>query len=152
MSPPSALPGFWIFMYRVSPFTYLIGALLSVSIANTPVACSPLELLSFNPPAGMTCGQYMAPFTQMVGGQVYNSAATEACQFCMLADTNTFLTSVQVEYGQRWRNYGIVWVYVAFNLVGMIGLYWLARVPKGDVWKASSAVVRRMAGKLMRRE
>ncbi|KAK4242765.1 ABC-2 type transporter-domain-containing protein [Achaetomium macrosporum] len=149
MSPPSALPGFWIFMYRVSPFTYLIGALLAVGIAHTTVTCSPLERLTFHPAAGTTCGEYMGPFLQMAGGEVYNPAATESCEFCALAGTDAFLTSVGVEYGQRWRNYGIVWVYVLVNVLGVIGLYWLARGPKGEVWRA---VAQKIVGTVKRHE
>lgn len=34
MTTPSAMPRFWIFMYRVSPLTYFIQALLAVGVAN----------------------------------------------------------------------------------------------------------------------
>ena len=51
------LPRFWIFMYRVSPLTYLIDALLSTGVANTDVTCAPYELVEISPPQGMTCGQ-----------------------------------------------------------------------------------------------
>ena len=27
-----------------------------------------------------------------------------------------------------WRNYGIMWAYVIFNIFAAFGLYWLARV------------------------
>ena len=146
MAPPAALPGFWIFMYRVSPFTYLISAMLSTGLANTKVRCSEIELLTFNPAAGMTCGEYLAPFIRMAGGAVYNPSATEACQFCSLADTNTFLKSVVSDFGERWRNLGIIWAYVAFNVVAAGFLYWLARVPK----KSSLKTLVRLPSKLGR--
>lgn len=117
-------------MYRVSPFTYLISSLLSTGVANTEVNCSQIELLTFKPPSGMTCGDYMTPYIQMAGGAVSNPQATEACQFCTLADTNVFLQSVVSDFGERWRNLGIVWAYIAFNVIATCLLYWLARVPK----------------------
>jgi ABC-type multidrug transport system permease subunit len=30
----------------------------------------------------------------------------------------------------RWRNFGLLFVYVAFNVFGALFLYWLTRVPK----------------------
>lgn len=30
-----------------------------------------------------------------------------------------------------WRNFGLLWVYVAVNIAGAFGLYYLARVPRG---------------------
>lgn len=39
LATPDQLPRFWIFMYRVSPFTYLVSGMLSVGISNTNVTC-----------------------------------------------------------------------------------------------------------------
>ncbi|RFU28656.1 hypothetical protein B7463_g7693, partial [Scytalidium lignicola] len=130
LATPSALPGFWIFMYRVSPFTYLVSALLSVGVANNDVKCATLELLTLNPPSGQTCGQYLGPFAQLAGGVVYNPSATEKCQYCSMSSTNTFLASVFSFYDQRWRNFGLMWVYILFNVFAAVMIYWLARVPR----------------------
>ncbi|TFY51735.1 hypothetical protein EVG20_g10862 [Dentipellis fragilis] len=37
-SGPNAFPRFWIFMYRLSPFTYLVDSMVSVGVANAPRA------------------------------------------------------------------------------------------------------------------
>lgn len=134
MAPPTALPGFWIFMYRVSPFTYLIGAILSTGVANTEIRCSQMELLRLKPPTGQTCGEYLGPFMQTAGGAVYNPTDTQACEFCPLADTNAFLASVASSFDQRWRNYGIICAYVLFNVAATLVLYWVARVPRKHGW------------------
>ncbi|OTB07874.1 hypothetical protein M426DRAFT_8470 [Hypoxylon sp. CI-4A] len=131
MVPRSALPGFWIFMYRVSPFTYIIGAMLSVGVANHEVHCDDIELLHFQPRAGETCGQYMELYNQQAFGAVYNPEATDSCSFCSLQNTNTFLATVDTYYDDRWRNLGLIWVYVAFNVAATLLIYWLARVPGG---------------------
>ncbi|KAJ9156438.1 Multidrug resistance protein cdr1 [Pleurostoma richardsiae] len=133
MVSKDALPGFWIFMYRVSPLTYLIGGLLSTGVGQHAVECSSIELLRFQPPAGLTCGEYMAPYMQLAGGSVYNPNATDTCEFCSLATTDAFLASVNVFYSERWRDFGLMWVYVAFNLAAALFFYWLARVPKVDL-------------------
>ncbi|KAF7532185.1 hypothetical protein G7054_g8168 [Neopestalotiopsis clavispora] len=131
----SALPGFWHFMYRVSPFTYIIGAMLATGVANHEVACSSLEMLQFQPPAGQTCGAYMADYMAMAGGSLYDADATSACQFCSLASTNVFLASVNIFYDERWRNVGLIWAYIAFNVFATFLNYWLARVPKKGNWR-----------------
>ena len=133
LANPSTLPGFWIFMYRISPFTYMISAMLSVAVANTNAVCAANELVRFNPPAGMTCSAYLDPYIQFVGGYVANGNATTQCEFCPVSDTNKFLASVGAYYDDRWRNFGILWAYIAFNIVGALVLYWLVRVPKRDL-------------------
>ncbi|KAJ3846781.1 hypothetical protein EV368DRAFT_52263 [Lentinula lateritia] len=116
---PSKLPGFWIFMYRVSPFTYLVDAMLSVSLANAPAFCSSVEVSVFDPPSGQTCGQYLSDVN-----------ATSQCEFCAITDTNAFLSQVNSFYDHRWRNFGLMWAYVAFNVCAALFLYWFGRVPK----------------------
>ncbi|KAI0838467.1 ABC-2 type transporter-domain-containing protein [Hypoxylon sp. FL0890] len=64
---PTELPGFRIFMYRVSPATYLVGAMASAGIGNTVINCSKYELLRFDSPTGQTCGQYMSEYLGYTG-------------------------------------------------------------------------------------
>ncbi|KAK9372202.1 ABC-2 type transporter-domain-containing protein [Lipomyces chichibuensis] len=130
LAGPTSLPGFWIFMYRVSPFTYLVDAMLSVAVANTQVHCSDIELHSFDPIVNLTCGEYMAPYMSNYGGQIMNPEATSECKFCSVSSTNAFLASVSSNYSHRWRNFGFIWVYIVFNIFGAIFMYWLMRVPK----------------------
>lgn len=130
LATPAVLPRFWIFMYRVSPFNYLVSAMLSTGIANTKVTCSSIELAVFNPPSGQTCGEYMSNYISANGGAVYNPNATSACEFCSVTNTDTFLKSLFINYSDRWRNFGLMWVYIVTNIVGCILLYWLVRVPK----------------------
>jgi ATP-binding cassette subfamily G (WHITE) protein 2 (PDR) len=73
----------------------------------------------------------MTKYVSMAGGIVYNPNATQDCEFCQLENTNQFLASVSSFYGERWRNFGLMWVYIVFNVFGAVFLYWLIRVPKG---------------------
>ncbi|EXJ91459.1 ATPase [Capronia epimyces CBS 606.96] len=134
LATPTALPGFWIFMYRVSPFTYLVSAVLSTGLANAPVKCSKIELVPLQPPSGMTCGQYLGPYIDMAGGYVTDPTATRNCEFCSASSTNAFLTQLSINYADRWRNFGLMWVYIIFNVFGAVFLYWLLRVPKNKNW------------------
>lgn len=127
---PGVLPGFWIFMYRVSPLTYFIDAVLSTGLANTYVTCADYEYLEFNPLDGETCETYMSEYISLNGGYLENPSATSNCAFCPLYSTNSFLASVNSSYSRRWRNFGIFICYIVFNWCACVFLYWLARVPK----------------------
>ncbi|KAK8846877.1 hypothetical protein IAR55_005967 [Kwoniella newhampshirensis] len=128
--PRNALPGFWVFMNRVSPFTYLVEGMLSAAVANTDVVCSAAELLHFNPPIGQTCSAYLQNYINSSGGYLVNGDATSACEFCAVSSTNVFLAQFEIFYKSVWRDFGIMWAYIVFNCVAAVLIYWVARVPK----------------------
>ena len=107
--------------------------MLSVGLANARSSCSAEELLHFSPPWSSNCSTYLAPYIEAFGGYLTSDSleSTTECVFCTRNETNIFLKSVSAEYGDRWRNFGIFLVYVIFNIAAAMGLYWLARVPKG---------------------
>ncbi|KAL1840395.1 hypothetical protein VTJ49DRAFT_521 [Mycothermus thermophilus] len=76
-----AMPGFWTFMYYVSPFTYWIAGIVATLLHGRAVTCSPTESLTFNPPPGMTCAEYLAPLAGKAEGVLQNPFATEGCQY-----------------------------------------------------------------------
>jgi ATP-binding cassette subfamily G (WHITE) protein 2 (PDR) len=130
LAGPSDFPGFWIFMYRLSPFTYLTSGMLAVAVANTDIVCATNELLTIQPYGGDDCGTYMEPYRTYLGGRVLNPNDTSDCRFCPLANTNDFLAGVNSHYEDRWRNFGIMWVYCIFNVFAALVLYWWVRMPK----------------------
>ncbi|GAA5895664.1 hypothetical protein JCM6882_000364 [Rhodosporidiobolus microsporus] len=129
LATPSVFPQFWIFMYRVGPFTYLAEGLLSAAVGNTEVRCSSSEYLRF-PPATGTCGEYLSSYMSAAGGYLLDENATDECQFCSIQYTNVFLNSVSYSYNNRWRDFGLMWVYIIFNIFAALGLYYWARMPK----------------------
>ncbi|KAJ3454529.1 hypothetical protein MRS44_013129 [Fusarium solani] len=108
MQPPDALPGFWIFMWRVSPFTYYVSGLASAALHGRKVVCSDSEMSTFDPPSGQTCGAYLAVFLQKA--------------------PNQYLATRRINWDERWRNYAIFCCYMAFNVFGTVMLYYLFRV------------------------
>jgi ATP-binding cassette, subfamily G (WHITE), member 2, PDR len=128
-------------MYRISPFTYLVDGMLSTGLANTKIVCSSVELSHFNPPSGQTCGQYLHKYISEAGGYVENSSAMANCSFCSTSDTNTYLTNLSSSYSHRWRNFGIMFAFILFNVFGAVFLYWLARVPKNKKEEQQQTVV-----------
>ncbi|KAM0335530.1 hypothetical protein ACHAQA_000578 [Verticillium albo-atrum] len=131
LASPDSMPRFWIFMYRVSPFSYLVSAMLSTGLANTAVTCSSNEYVIFDPPSNQSCREYLGDYISAVGGYLEQPAATSECRYCPIADTNVFLDSVSSSYDDRWRDFGIGMVYIAFNIAASLALYWLVRMPKG---------------------
>lgn len=129
------MPGFWIFMYRVSPFTYLVSGMLSTALSGTEVQCSSIETKVFDPPANQTCYDYLNDYATLSGGYIENPGATTACSYCTMKSTDTFLASVSSNWSEAWRNFGIMWAYLAFNIVMALVVYWLARVPKKPFFK-----------------
>jgi ABC-type multidrug transport system permease subunit len=130
LANPDTMPRFWIFMYYISPFTYIVSGMLSTAVANTNVVCAANEILHFAPPQGMTCMEYVGPYMAQAGGYLVDQNSTTECQFCAVSETNTFLKGARVYYSERWRNFGIVWGYIIFNIVGALVMYWIVRVPK----------------------
>ncbi|KAJ6179784.1 hypothetical protein N7519_010245 [Penicillium mononematosum] len=111
MQPPSALPRFWIFMNRVSPLTYYVGGIKSLT-----------------PPQGQTCGQYLAEYLKTAQGTLYNPLSSDQCQYCPLRVADQYLAARDISWNDRWRNFGIFSVYIICNIIGAIGLYYLVRV------------------------
>ncbi|EAU39208.1 predicted protein [Aspergillus terreus NIH2624] len=119
MQPPSQLPRFWIFVYRISPFTYYVGGISGTALHGRPVQCNDQEMSVFDPPPGRSCREYLAPYLSKAGGQLYNP--------------NEYLSLREIYWGDRWRNYGIFWCYFVFNIFCAIALYYVFRV---RMWNA----------------
>ncbi|KAH7419378.1 ABC-2 type transporter-domain-containing protein [Cadophora sp. MPI-SDFR-AT-0126] len=129
LSGPDAMPGFWIFMYRVNPFTYIIESFMGTSLGNAPMYCAANEFVNFIAPNGSTCAEYASNYLTDVGGYLADPESTY-CQYCAMDNTNKFLETVSISFGNRWRDFGIMWVFCIFNLSLALLFYWLARVPK----------------------
>ncbi|KAJ3537090.1 hypothetical protein NMY22_g5742 [Coprinellus aureogranulatus] len=109
--------GWWKWMYRVSPFTYLIESLLGQATAHELVECAPHEILTILPPSGTSCQDYLNRYIASEGGYLVNPEATSECQFCSIRTSDQLLAnSFNMYYSHRWRNAGLMFVYIAFNV------------------------------------
>ncbi|KIY50620.1 ABC transporter Cdr4 [Fistulina hepatica ATCC 64428] len=123
--------GWWIWMYRVSPFTYFVSGMLSTAVAHNKVECAAIEYTVLEPPSGDTCWQYLDPYVTATGAYLSNPNATSECLVCPMSSTDQFLAEIGIYFDDAWRNFGILWVYIIFNIFASLFVYWLARVPKG---------------------
>ncbi|CAI6336236.1 unnamed protein product [Periconia digitata] len=136
LAGPDALPRFWIFMYRANPFTYIVSSLLSATMGMAPAHCAESEFVTFEAPGGESCSEYMREYIGFAGGYLRDANAMDQCHYCHLESTDQFLRSVNVKWETRWRDLGLIWVYVGVNVLGALLFYWLCRVPKGKKRKS----------------
>merc|ERR1712070_1369286 len=97
IASPSTFPRFWIFMYRLSPFTYLVSGMLSVGLAGNEITCADNELIEFSPPSGQNCNTYMTEwFDSGFPGRLELGSGTSetTCRFCSYTNTDVFLDQI----------------------------------------------------------
>lgn len=130
LQPLPVLVKFWHWMYHLSPFTYLISGYASNVLHDVPVVCANKELNLFTPPGNgtMTCLEYAGPYLEMAFGYLKNPDATENCEYCRYKVGDEFLLGVNMKWSERWRNSGLLWAYIFFNIVLVFGFFYLTRV------------------------
>jgi len=117
-------------MYRVNPFQYVTKGLLATTLAGAPVHCADNEFLRFGSPPNVSCSEYMAPYLAGNHGYLSETGPSEQCLYCPSDTADDFLDKIGASYGQRWMNFGLIWVFVAFNVAAAFALYYIVRVPK----------------------
>jgi ABC-type multidrug transport system permease subunit len=124
---PFSQISFWHWVYRASPYTYLIGGMISTALHGVPVVCTPLEISHFTPPSGQTCGEYASSFVQ-IRGTLLNPDASDTCEYCRYKTGDEYLTSLNLDYSERWRNLGLMAVYIVFNIALAFGCFYISKV------------------------
>lgn len=81
----------------------------------------------------------MDPFAAVAGGQVLNPNDSSNCQYCSLTEADQYLSSVSITYGTRWRDYGIGFAFIFFNIAAAVLFYYLFRVQRGSGFKRIGA-------------
>ncbi|KAI6304094.1 hypothetical protein MCOR22_000612 [Pyricularia oryzae] len=123
--PPAQIPAFWRdWMYWLSPFHYLLEALLGVAVHAQPLECSPDELARFEPPPGSSCEEYAGPYVAQAGGRL-RTGQGGMCELCQYADGDQFAASFSVYYYNRWRDVGIFCGFIVFNYAVVYLATWL---------------------------
>ncbi|CCH62628.1 hypothetical protein TBLA_0H03470 [Henningerozyma blattae CBS 6284] len=138
LQPKEKMPGFWrALMYQVSPFTYVVQALVGPVVHNKKVICNHNEFNVFDPPADQTCASYMTTFIEDHGGYLKNPNATSDCHYCLYDLQDEVVLQYNVKFHQRWRNFGFMWAYIIFNYCAMLICYYVMRV---KVWSLKSVL------------
>ncbi|KAF9907297.1 hypothetical protein EC991_011119 [Linnemannia zychae] len=121
MMPKAAMPKFWSsWMYWLDPYHYVIEGLVAAQLNDVTVTCKSDEFSRFNPPPGQTCEQYAAAFLDKATGYIANPLATYECEYCTYEKGQDFYQGLSMDYANRWRNVGIMFIYLAFNVIMVI--------------------------------
>jgi len=120
--PYAQIPVFWRYwMYYANPTTWWIAGVLGATLHDIPVVCSSDELAYFNPPPGQTCMQYAGDYIRSVGaGYLQNPDATSDCGFCQYSVGDDYLTGLNINASDKWRDFGI---FLAFNVSNWLLVY-----------------------------
>lgn len=119
--PQAQMPKFWrSWMYQLDPYTRLISGLVVNGLHDLPVVCKDAEFSVFQPPTGQTCGSWTANFISSRGGYLDNPNSTSACRYCQFSKGDEFFEGLGYSYSNRWRDLGILVLYVIFNMIVMI--------------------------------
>ena len=134
VQPFRLLGWWWRWMYYLSPYTYLMEAILGQGafISSTPdyvfnriflaigdqlINCSNQELVTLEPPSGQTCGEFMARYISRSGGYLTNPDASTTCHFCSSRTTDEWMEpSFNIFYQNHWRDFGLFCAYIIFNV------------------------------------
>ncbi|KAI1477578.1 ABC-2 type transporter-domain-containing protein [Daldinia eschscholtzii] len=143
----SALPVFWRYwMYWVNPATYWIGGMLAATLDGVPVRCDPSETAQFDAPPNQTCQSYAGDFAQSAGGYLLNPEATSGCQYCPYTVGNQYLTTLNVNADEKWRDFGI---FLAFCISNWALVYFFIYTVRIRNWTFGFGYVFSGLGKLM---
>lgn len=135
-------------MYYINPSTYWISGVLGATLHNIPVQCTPSETVRFNPPPKLTCSSYAGSFAQSAGGYLLNPAATSDCRYCPYSVGDQYLSSLNIAYEQRWRDFGI---FLAFCVSNWALVYFFIYSVRIRGWDFGFKYVFGGAGKAVRR-
>jgi ATP-binding cassette subfamily G (WHITE) protein 2 (SNQ2) len=107
--PYTQIVSFWKYwMYWLDPFTYLVGGLLTKLLYDVEVTCADNELISFSPPQGQTCGQYMTEFFQTGSGYLVDNSSTTICDYCQYASGSQYAATLNLTKDlDGWRDASI---------------------------------------------
>ncbi|KAK4225246.1 ABC-2 type transporter-domain-containing protein [Podospora fimiseda] len=130
---PSTLPKFWIFMYRVTPVTYLLSTMVSAGIARNEITCSAKEIVTvaFSNSTAKNCQEYLGTYLKETGA-AFIGEVEGGCQLCPISSTDQILAMFKIFYSERWRNYGISIVFPVVNVLLALIIYRGLRVKKVD--------------------
>ncbi|KAJ2720377.1 ATP-binding cassette transporter snq2 [Coemansia sp. Benny D115] len=125
--PYAQMPKFWrSWMYWLSPYLYYVEGVITNDLHESQVTCRQREFYIFEPPTGQTCNDYAGDWINSAIGYINNPNATSACEYCSFKVGDEFYKSLNWSFAHRWRNIGILFGFIVFNVaftVLMIRIY-----------------------------
>ncbi|CAO3689827.1 unnamed protein product [Umbelopsis vinacea] len=131
LSPAAAMPYFWrSWMYPLDPYHYFLEGFISTLFNGMQVQCDDQDFIQYTPASGQNCGDYTKAYMSMAPGYLKDPSATDNCQYCQYSSGSDFLNSFQWSINNRWRNFGLMWAYYAFNVMVFVVFVYINRKQK----------------------
>jgi ATP-binding cassette, subfamily G (WHITE), member 2, SNQ2 len=92
-----------------------IGGVLAATLDGVQVQCANEETAHFNAPPGQTCLQYAGAFADQAGGYLLNPDASNNCMYCPYSNGNQYLSTLNIQASEKWRDFGIFLLFVFSN-------------------------------------
>ncbi|KAK2052333.1 ABC-2 type transporter [Colletotrichum caudatum] len=130
LAPYASMPVIWRYtLYYVNPTTWFSRGVLSAVLAPVAVQCSAAEFARFNPPPGLTCGQYASRFVDEVAkaGYLENPDAMADCSYCPYRDGAEYMRPMNIHVNDKWPAFGILLALAVTNWI-LIYLFIYTRV------------------------
>ena len=104
VQPPPQLPYFWRkWMFRLSPFTWIVEGMMGNFIHDQPVQCEPDEFNVLYPPSGMSCDDYLGDFSWTFDKAppesrtgYYEQGPNGTCRYCVMRHGEDYLQSLSL--------------------------------------------------------
>ncbi|WFD34808.1 hypothetical protein MCUN1_001652 [Malassezia cuniculi] len=137
VQPPDQLPEFWSkWMFYLSPFTWVMEGILGNAIGGVEVKCAIDEMQEIVPPTGQSCQQYMGSFKRG-----YTVEHEGKCLYCLYKYGDDYLGDNKLDATDRYRDLGIMFAYIAFNIALLFTLFYLFRIHKWSSNKKQEALL-----------
>jgi ATP-binding cassette subfamily G (WHITE) protein 2 (SNQ2) len=101
---------------------------LAATLNGIPVECQETETAIFNAPPGQTCGAYASAFVSQSPGYLLNPEATSGCQYCPYSTGNDYLATININAGDKWRDFGIFLAFCCSNWALVYFFIWSVRI------------------------
>ncbi|KAL3480366.1 P-loop containing nucleoside triphosphate hydrolase protein [Aspergillus californicus] len=128
LSPKPVTPSGWRWLFNVSPLFYLGEGVTVDVLHDLPIHCQDSEVSFFNPPTGMSCGQYARDFLQRATGYLLNPDNNSSCQYCRYKDGQSYYQQYGYDFANRYPNIGIFIGFIAFNFTMVLIMTYLTKV------------------------
>jgi len=133
VASPRTMTKFWrSWMYPLDPYHYFLEGVVTDVLQDVPIVCKAQELVqvALNP-AFSTCADYFKDFfASGATGYLVDPNASNTCSYCPMSTGQDFSATLEWSFGHRWRNFGLLWCYFAFNVILMVAFVYLFRKPR----------------------
>ena len=92
LSPQPVTPKGWEWYYKVSPLLYYGEGVTTNVLEGLSLTCTSAEISIFEPPAGLSCGEYAKNFLTSATGFLMNPDNNSGCQYCRYKNGQSYVS------------------------------------------------------------